>query len=75
MTVSQTRVIMVPLVLIAKLDIHGIVVETTLEIIVTLILMSVDRLLVSTMGRGWTELMIITTHVFKDLLERIVSKI
>ena len=73
MTVSQTRVIMVPLVLIARLDIHGIVVETTLEIIVTLILMSVDRLLVSTMGRGWTELMIITTHVFKDLLERIVS--
>ena len=73
MTVSQTRVIMVPLALIAKLDIHGIVVETTLEIIVTLILMSVDRLLVSTMGRGWTELMIITTHVLKDLLERIVS--
>ena len=73
MTVSQTRVIMVLHVLMAKLDIHAIVVEATLEIIVRLILMSVDRLLVGTMGHVWMELMIITTHVFKDLLERIVS--
>lgn len=73
MTVSQTHVITVLHVLMAKLDIHAIVVEATLEIIVRLILMSVDRLLVSTMGRVWMELMIITAHVFKDLLERIVS--
>ena len=73
MTVSQTRVIMVLRVLMAKLDIHAIVVEATPEIIARLILMSVDRLLVSTMGHVWMELMIITAHVLKDLLERIVS--